>query len=90
MSKYFYESDEDKRAERAEDFLAERLKKEIDLMLERLLAPLKGENRALKKEISALKAENARLYRQVYYEKGGAFGYFLNSIGRGCDRIQKR
>lgn len=60
----------------AKDFVIIRLKKEIDKLADKLSENLKKENAALKKEITVLKSENARLYRCLRVKNGGFAGGF--------------
>lgn len=60
----------------AREFVTARLKKEINRLADRLAFELKRENAALISEISALKAENGRLYERLNGKEGRAAGYF--------------
>ena len=63
------------------DFLLKRLKKEIDLLADRLSADLKKENAALIRQLAALKSENERLQRELYGNSGQTLKYFATEKG---------
>lgn len=71
----------DKKVVSEKDFLTERLKKEIDLLFDRLFFSAQRENIALKKEICYLKAENERLIRKLSVKSGGITAFFNRETG---------
>ena len=71
-------------------FLTERLKGEIDKLVDRLFLPLKQENFRLKREILMLKSENDRLNRQIYGKNGRVLHYFERNVGTPDSDVVKR
>lgn len=74
----------------AKNNLIEKLKKEIDMLADRLSLSLKRENAALKREIIVLKAENARLYKRLNPKTKGALDYFSLAQGADISQIHRR
>lgn len=73
-----------------QSFLTERLKGEIDKLIDRLFLPVKQENFRLRRENLMLKSENDRLSRQIYDKKGRVLRYFERNVGAPESDVFKR